>query len=429
MKVETQSAGGCKINLIVNVDSKETEVEYKKVLKMFNNEGRISGFRKGMAPIEIIKKNFQVEINKETESRLCRTFYKPAITEAGIKVVNLLNVKDVIFSPETGIVFTVVVDVEPEFSLPKYKKIAAKVQDAVVTEEDVDNYVDRMRSAFATFKEAPEDYEIQEHDLICMDYAGTVNDKPVKDLDPAAEQISGQDGFWVPADEAQFVPEVIKAVIGLKAGVEKTIRFKFAKTIPIEALRGQKAVYEVKITSVRQRITPTDTELCEQLKVETLDQFRVDARTKLLATAEQTELVRCKQVVTEHLLKKASFDVPESEMGEALNSILDQMMREAQYRGVKAEELAGQRDEIIKNATVSATNQVRMKYIVKEIAGKEEITASEDEVDAKIEVMAKEYNMEVDEIRKKITENDNLDVLEDQVIFDKTIDFIMAEAK
>jgi FKBP-type peptidyl-prolyl cis-trans isomerase (trigger factor) len=82
MKVETQSAGACKVNVIVNADSKETEGEYKKVLKMFINEGRISGFRKGKAPIEIIKKNFQVDINKETESRLCRTLYKQAMEEA-----------------------------------------------------------------------------------------------------------------------------------------------------------------------------------------------------------------------------------------------------------------------------------------------------------------------------------------------------------
>jgi trigger factor len=313
--------------------------------------------------------------------------------------------------------------------LPKYQKIAVEPQEAAVTEEELDEYVERMRSAFAKFEEAPEGYIIQANDLVCMDYKGTVDDKPVKDIDPAAEPISGKNDFWVQVDESQFVPEVVKAMVGIKAGSEETVNFKFLKTMPIEALRGQKAVYELKIKSVRKRITPTDAELCEQVKVDTLDAFREDARKKMLETAEQKEIARRKQLVTEHLLKKATFDVPESELSEAVNNILDQMMREAQYRGVKPEEMANQREEILKNATVSASSQVRMKYIIREIAHKEDITASKEEVDAKIESMAKEYNMAVSEIRKRIVENGNQKVLDDQVIFDKTIEMLVADAK
>ncbi len=429
MKVEKQSAGSCKVNLIINADSKETEGEYKQVLKMFINEGRISGFRKGKAPIEIIKKNFQGEINKETESRLCRLFYKKALEEGNLKVVNILDIKDVIFSPETGIVFTAVVDLEPEFTLPKYKKLPINAQEAAVTEEQLDDYVERMRSAFAKFEEAAADYEIQTNDLVCMDFSGTVGGKPLKEIDPAAEQISGKNDFWVQVDEAQFVPEVIKAMVGLKAGAEKSVEFKFQKSMPIEALRGAKAAYQLKIKSVRKRIVPADAELCEQLKVEKLESFREDARKKLLETAEQSEQRRRRQAVTEHLLSKAAFDVPESELGEAVNNILDQMMREAQYRGVKTEELASQREEILQSATASAMNQVRIKYIIREIARAENIQASEEEVEAKIVSMAAEYNMEVAEIRRRIVDNSNQAILRDQVIFDKTVDLLIAEGK
>jgi len=429
MKVEKQIAGGCKVNLIINADSKETEGEYKQVLKMFINEGRISGFRKGKAPIEIIKKNFQGEINKEAESRLCRTFYKRALEESKLKVVNILDIKDIIFSPETGIVFTAVVDLEPEFALPKYKKIPVNAQEPAVTEEQLDDYVERMRSAFAKFEETAADYEIQSNDLVCMDFTAKAGGKPLKEIDPAAEQISGKNDFWVQVDEAQFVPEVVKAMVGLKAGVEKSVEFKFQKSMPIEALRGAKAVYELKIKAVRKRIVPADEELCGQLKVESLEVFRGEARNKMLETAEQSEQRRRKQAVTEYLLSKASFDVPESEMGEAVNNILDQMMREAQYRGVKPEELAGQRDEILQSATATATNQVRIKYIIREIARAESIQASEEEVEAKIVSMASEYNMAVDEIRRRIVDNGNQEILKDQVIFDKTIDLLVAEGR
>lgn len=223
MKVEKQSAGGCKWNLIVNADPKECEVDYKHVLRKFATEGRISGFRKGKAPIEIIKKNFQREIIQETENRLFRSLYKKAVEEENLKVVNVLEVRDVIFSPETGIVFTVVVDLEPKVALPKYKKIPIDPRDVTITEEDLDNYIERMRAAFAKFEETAAGYEIQKNDLVCMDFTGSVGGKPLKEIDPAAEQISSKNDFWVQVDKTQFVPEVIDAMVGLTSGTESRL--------------------------------------------------------------------------------------------------------------------------------------------------------------------------------------------------------------
>ncbi len=429
MKVETKPVSACKVSIAVAATSKETESEYKRVLNMFIKEGNISGFRKGKAPKDVIQKTFGKEICKETESRLCRSMYKQAVDEAGIKLVNILDLKDVEFSPETGIKFVLEADVEPEFKLPKYKGIAVKPQTPVVTEEEVDEYMERMRSAFAKFEETGEDYEVQENDLVCIDFTGTADGKPVKDVAPRTEQITEGSDFWVQVDEKQFVPQVVSALIGMKAGMDKTVKFKFPKTIPVEALHGLKAVYEIKLKSVRQRVVPSDEELCKQLKTESLEAFREDARSKMLETAEQSEQKRRKQAVTEYLLKKNSFDLPESELAESVNNILDQMMREAQMRGMKPEDLTSQREEILKSATESATNQVRMRYIIREIASKEGITASEEEVNVKIESMAKEFNMAPAEIRKRLAENNNDNILPEQVVFDKTIEFLLAEAK
>ena len=429
MKVETKPVSACKVNITVTATSEETKGEYKKVFNMYMKQGNIPGFRKGKAPNDIIQRTFGAEISKETESRLCRSMYKQAVDEADIKLVSVLDLKDVKFAPETGIEFVLVADVEPEFKLPKYKGIAVKPQEATVTEEELDDYMERMRSAFAKFEEAPENYAVEENDLVCIDFTATADGKPVKEVAPGTDQISEGTDFWVQADEKQFVPQVIKKIIGLKAGDEKKISFKFLKTTPVEALRGLKAVYNVTLKSVRKRMVPSDKELCEQMKTESLEDFRKDAKVKMLETAEQNEQKRRRQVITEHLLKKASFDLPESEVADSVNNILDQMMRDAQMRGMKPEDLASQREQILKNATESATSQVRMKYIIRDIAAKEGIEASKEDVDAKLEEMSKEYNMEAKEIRKRLAENGNESVIADQVVFDKTIEFLLAEAK
>ncbi|MFO7936819.1 MAG: trigger factor [Kiritimatiellia bacterium] len=429
MKVETKPEKACKVSIYVEGSPKETENEYKQVLKTFMREGVISGFRKGKAPKDVILNTFGTEINKETENRLCRTMYKKAVDEADVKMVNILDLKDVKFSPETGISFVLEVDVEPEFKLPKYKGIAVKPQTPAVTEEDVDEYMERMRSAFAKFEEADEDYEVCGNDLVCIDFQGTADDKPVKEVAPGTERMSEGTDFWVQADEQQFVPQVVSALIGLKAGTDKTVKFKFPKSAPVEALRGRKAVYDIKLKAVRKRIVPADEELCEQLKADSLEAFREEAKAKMLENAEQNEQKRCREAVTEYLLKRASFDIPESELSESMRNILDQMLREAQMRGMSSEDLASQRDEVLRSASDSAANQVRMKYMIRKIAAKEGISASHEDVKAKVESMAKEFNMTPGEIRKRLAENENENVLNEQVVFDKTIDFLLAEAK
>jgi trigger factor len=429
MNVEVKPMGSCRVNVLVTADSSETKPDYRAVLNKFIQEGRIKGFRKGKAPLEMVHKMFGEEILKETRSRLFDRLYKDALKQADLKMVGLLGLKDMNFSPETGITFTLVADIEPDFSLPAYKGIAVKPQEPAVTAEEVDDYIERMRSAFAKFEEAPEGYVIQANDLACIDFKATIDGKPLTEIAPDADKIAAGTDFWFQLEEKQFLPEIIGAITGTKSGAEETVKVKFPKNFVIEALQGCKAVYEVKVKAARCRVMPSEKELCKQLHAASMKEFKDDVRARMLESAKDKEMQRRRQAVTEHLLKKADFDLPESELSDAVNSILEQMKRDAQYRGIKAEDIQAQRDEILNSATQSAMHQVRMRYIVRDIARQEGITATQEEIDARTEAMAGDYKMTAEELRKRIAENGNEGAVAEQVVFEKTLAFLLAEAK
>lgn len=138
MKVDTQNVASCKVKVIVKAEADETRKEYEEVIKTFMQQGRVPGFRPGKVPREIIKRDFHKEITEEVQGRLFRALYRQALDQQGIKMVSLLDVSDMLFSPETGITFTLTVDVQPDFDLPKYKKIPVVFEDPVVTEAQVD---------------------------------------------------------------------------------------------------------------------------------------------------------------------------------------------------------------------------------------------------------------------------------------------------
>lgn len=429
MKVDVQNVGPCKIKVIVKAEANETRADYEEVMKSFMQQGRVPGFRPGKAPREIIKQSFHKEIAEEVHGRLFRSLYRKALEQEKIKMVSLRDVGDMLFSPETGITFSMLVDVEPTFDLPKYKKIPIVFEDPVVTDEQVDEHMNRLRQAFAKFEDAPADRVIEDGDLVSIDFKGLIDDKPVAELAPDAKSISEGTDFWVQVEEGRFLPEILAALKGLKAGASTEVKFKFDKAQPIEVLRGKKAVYQVTVKAVRMRVLPADEDVLKQVKMDSIEKLREQTRSNLTESGLQAEARRREQMVVEFLLKKTDFELPESQVSEEINATLDRLMNEAHYRGLTREDLEKNRASIIENATTTAKRQLRTRYVLGRIADEEKVTLSDEEVDQKIAELSVEFRMKPDQLRAQIEKNGRMDALRSQIRDDKTLKFLLAEAK
>ncbi|MDR2849750.1 MAG: trigger factor [Verrucomicrobiota bacterium] len=429
MKVDTQTIGPCKVKVIVKAEADETRKEYEEVINLFLRQGRVPGFRPGKVPREIIKRDFHKEITEEVQGRLVRAFYKSALEQEKIKMVALVDVANVLFSPETGITFTMLVDTEPTFDLPKYKKIPIVFEEPAVTEEQVDDQLDRLRKAFAKFEEATPEHLIDTGDLVSIDFTGLIDGQPVHTLAEAAKPISEGTDFWLQLEEGRFIPEVIDALKGMKAGESAEVKVKFPKEHPHEALRGKKAVYNLTVKAARMRLPTQDAELLEQVKLDSIEQLREQTRTRMQEAAAQAEKNRREQTLIEFLLKKADFDLPESQVSEEINGTLDRMMNEAQYRGLTREDLEKNRAAIIENATNVAKRQLRLRHILGRIAAEEGITVSDGEVDQKIATLAGEFRSTPEQLRAQIEKNGRMGLLRSQIRDEKTLAALLEESK
>ncbi len=428
MKVDTQHIGPCKVKLIVKAEAEETRPDYEEVVKSFMRLGRVPGFRPGKVPRDIIMREFHKQISDEVHGRLIRSLYQKAIDQEKVKMVALLDIGDVLFSPETGITFTVTLDVQPEFDLPKYKKIPVSFEEAAVTDEQVEEHLNRLRKAFAKFEEAPADASCDAGDLVCIDFAGCIDGKPVKDIAPEAKSISEGSDFWFQMEEDRFLPEIVEALKGMRAGEAKEVKFKFGKE-HMETLRGKKAVYSVTVKTVRKRVLPSDDVLLKQLKIESLDKLREQTRANLNESAQQAEKSRREQTVIEYLLKKADFDLPESQLSDEISATLDRMASEAHYRGLKREDLEKNREAIIESATAAAKRQLRLRYILGRIAEQEGIETTDAEFNRKVADLSVEFRMKPEQLLAQLEKNGRVKSLRNQVRDEKTMQFLLAEAK
>ena len=384
MKTESKKLDKCQVELTVTLDAEEMKAIVKDVERAFVREARLPGFRPGKVPVELIRKEFAQGLKQETERAMFQKNISKAIEAEKLDQVAVVDMKDVKNGAEGG-AFTAVVEVKPTFKLPTDKGLKIEKKDATVTDEQVNDQVSRLRAAYAKYEDAKEGEAVQDGDFVQIDYAGTVGGKAIVEINPESKIVSSGTGFWTQVEEGRFLPEILDAVKGMKAGETKEgIKAKFDKETAPEGLKGEKAVYTLTLKSFRRRVLPTDAEFVEKAKAESLEKLVATVREQMQKHATEQEEARRENEAVELLLKKADFDVPGSQVNRAMDGYLQQLAQRAQYSGLPADYFEKNRDKILKDAQDAAEKQVRLWYIIEAIAAEEKIEAKDDERGKKV---------------------------------------------
>ena len=432
MNVEKKPDEGCTIKLIVKADAAEIADECKKVQNMFLREAAIPGFRKGKVPLAVIQQKFADGIKQESEQACFRKLYPQALKEAAVEPIDLTGVTDVQLDPATGFSFTAIVEVRPEFSLPKYKKLAVKAGDTTVKDEVVEQQLEQFRVAFAKYEDAKEGETIGDGDFVNFDYKGQLNGQPLSEIVPDQKAVCGAEGFWTQIEDGRFLPEILAALKGMKAGeTKKEVVVKFPDDAAPEALKGKSCDYELTVKSFRRRVLPDDKTFLEGAKAESLDALRKDIRERLEKQAIAADLENRRNQAIELLLKKCDFDVPASLVRRQTAAYLKDLEQRAQYAGLSGDYIEKNRDQILADAENHAVQQVRLGYVLEEIAKAENIEITEDDIEKGLERIAaaqREPTTSAD-VRKRFEENGNMEIFKDQLKAEKALDLVLAEAK
>jgi trigger factor len=428
MNVESQPAGPCRLKLFVRAEAAETRADYEKIVGLYVGNSRLPGFRPGKAPRPVVERHYRREIDADVHSHLVGRFYRQALDEGKVAAVAIVDVTDILFTPETGLSFTAVVDVAPDFKLPKYKRIPLKVETPAVADAQVDERVNRLRNMLAQFQDAPGD-PAGRGDLVQIDYDAACDGKPLKELCADCGGLAEGKDFWAQVDEPEFVPGLALALQGSRAGDSRTIEVAFPKDFHVESVRGRKAAYQVAVKAVRRRVMPADEEVCQRLGLKDLAALRDRTRQDLQAAAEAREKERQRQEIVEFLLKRTEFDLPQSVVAEETQLAVRGMLHDIVGRGATREDLEKNREAILGAATTQSKERVRLRYILARIAAEEKVEVSDAEVDARLKDLAARYRQPVEKLRATIEERHGLETLRADIRAEKTIDLLVADAK
>ncbi len=429
MKISVKDAGTCRKTMSIEIPADTLGEERAETLKMYSKHASIPGFRKGKAPAHVVAKKYGKEITQDLEERMVPKFYHDALQESELKVVNVVHISDVKIEEDQPLSFDVTIDVEPEFKLPKYTDIPLKVEKDEVTDVQVQEQIDAIRTQHANYEEV-EGKTVEEGDMAQLTYTATADGKPLVEVAPEAKGIGEGNGYWISADEHAFLPGMGEAIVGLNTGDKKEVEVNFPDSFMVKELAGLKTLYSIEVTAVRVRTLPEiDEAFLGRLQVESEEVLRTQIREQLEQQAENKTLNAKHEQLVKYLVKKTKLDVPESIVQQQTRNMMYDIAQRRMMMGITQEQIGEQQEDILKEAQERALENVKLRYIGLGIATELEMGASEIEIDEEIASMAVRQQKDARALREEMEENDTIDSIGEQIRFNKALDYMLENAK
>jgi trigger factor len=431
MKVTTEQKETCIVDLHIELPPERFQSEWTSVGNEYRRQVALPGFRKGKAPLNAIERKYGQEIEQEVTRKLLNTAVQEAIAEQKLAPVQSPNVRDIKLEGDRSLKFTATIVTRPSVTLPEYKGLDVKVEKKEVAEADVDQFLEGLRGDLADFSTV-EGKALAMGDFAILDYEGSIDGKNLAETYPDLQPTyAGRKNFWIKLEEERPIPGLAAGLVGLKAGERREIPVAFPTEFGEEKLRGYKVVYKATVHEVKERVLPAlDDAFADKLSPgSTLEKIRTQVRERLQANAEQNFASSVRGEVVKQLLAKVAVDAPSTMVQQESASILKEIIRENQQRGVSEDEIRGHQEELLGAAQQSAGDKVKLNFILGEIVSKEGIRVSREELAWRITSMAEHYRMTPQKLIKELQKHGALPGIEEEIALGKALDTVVSHAR
>ena len=428
MKVEVETQPGSVSTLQIELPPEEVSKEWDSIANSFARLAKIPGYRPGKAPRAVIEKRFRKQIKEEITKKLVSKSYHEAIEQQQLRVASLANIEDVQLGEDKSMRFRATVVTAPEFELPEYKNISVQLPDTKVSEAEIDAALERLRDQAADFVDVPE-RELQMGDFAVIDFEGLIDGKPISEIAPqTSKNLHGGKKFWLHLAPDNFLPAFCEQIVGQKRGETRRITIVFPADFPVKELATKEANYAVTLQEIREKVLPArDDALANKLiPGKTLADLRHMIEHDLEHEKEHgVERAKEAQIV-KYLHEHISFELPPALMKNETRRVLGELVQRNRERGIPDEMLKEKEKELIETAAGFAAHRLKTNFILHRIAERENIKTTRQEIDVRIREDAARYNVSPEKMRKEIQEHDALDIIAEQILLGRTLDFLKA---
>ena len=378
------------VELEIKVDAKDFNEALKKSYNKNSKKFNIPGFRKGKVPMNMVKKFYGVEVLFDDAINACiDKTYGVALEENNVRPVDYPQIEVVEVGEGKDLVYKAKVTTYPEVTLGDYKGLEVEEVSYEVKEEDIEKQLADMQARNARV-ETKEEGTVENGNIAVIDFKGFIDDV-------AFEGGEGKD-YPLEIGSGSFIDNFEEQLVGLKVGESKDVNVTFPEAYGKEDLNGKPAKFEVTVKEIKVKELPAlDDEFAKEVsEFDTLEELKADLKEKAVKANELRAKREMEEKVINAVVDNAKVEIPEAMINrEVENMVRDLEMRLGQ-QGLSLEqyyEFTGSTEDKMKYyMKENAERKVKTDLVMSAVTEAEAIEATEEELKAKAEEVAKMYS-------------------------------------
>jgi len=406
---EIKKISNCRKELNIVMAKADLEpIREKELLKMRKNV-QFPGFRKGKAPLNMIKKSYAQHVEAYTMESAVQEALEKAVIENEIKVVGIPDAKKVDFNADGDLTMTIEVDTHPEVELKKYKGFKFIRDKYVIMDSFVEENINRILKQHATKQEAGG--KVEDGHIVLID---------MQELDESGAALVGKkyNDISISIGEGRFDPELEKQLIGLEKGKPTKVSKVYPKDYVQKEMAGKKEHFEITVKKIEvEQLPDLNEEFIQKINpnIKTADEFRKFVKQNIENDYKRESDNRFSQELSQKMIEENPFEIPDA----LIENYLDNLVRDVKRRDPKADERSLR--DYYRNDAVST---LKWHYIREQVAKDEQIKTDAKDVEEFLE------KIENEDVRKLYKENPSaLEEVKHSIRERKVYDFLVENSK
>jgi trigger factor len=405
MKTELIDVSPTRKEIKIEIEPAQVRSAFDRVSQHYSKAATVPGFRPGHAPTSVVRTRYKGEIRSEVLRELLPEAVREAIVEhslvaLGEPEVDFDNSQDIENLGEAPLTLKIAVEVLPEIKLDTYKGFEAVRTKRPITDEDVDRTIEGLRQSSASLQPV-EDRASELGDTVIINAQGNMLD------DPDPEQIKAED-VEVVLGGPGVMQEFTENLTGVRPDDTRTFTVAYPEDYNSAGLAGKKVEYVAEVTAVRKKELPElDDEWAKSLggDFDSVDALKARVREDLEARSTAEADRQMHDDVMRQLLDANKFEVPQSLVDQQTHHRLETVARQMASRGIDPNNQEFDWNRARGEMETQAADDVRATMLLEKIAAAENITVTDEEVEAEIDAYATAARQPKEQVRAALTKD------------------------
>lgn len=422
IRVQVEDITPVKKKLDISVPAEAVSREFKAAYQNIRSTASIAGFRKGAAPMNILKARFGGHVQEDVTKRLIESSYSMALSEKQLMPVEAphIDLQGGQLAEDKEFTFSVTVEIQPNVDVDGYRGMELHKDDSAVTEEDIEKGVQNLKEAAAQFKEV--DRPANEGDLVMVDFEAFMNGEPIKN--------GKGEGYPCVIGEKSLLPGFDEALKGASKGDQKEVEITFPENYSEATLAGKASQFKLNVKAVKEKGVPeVNEDFAKEMGCENLVALRAKVKEEIEKHKSSEVKEKLKNEILDKLIASHPFDVPDALVNRYMGVILNRVI-ENMRSGMTAPEDRGLNiDQLKEKYRPAAVRSVKEDIILDTIAAKEAVQVSPAEVETSVRGIATQRGVSYESLMSRIQTEGAMEVIKDGLKHEKVFDIIIEASK